>query len=180
MTAVDQAPEDLDAFCRVEYSRVQGALVLYTGEPALAEELTQDAFVRVCRDWTKVSRLDRPGAWAHHVAMNLARSRFRRRGAKRRAEARLRSGAVAPPLPSTDDAVAVRTAVGALPDDERAVVVLRYFADLSVADTATALDVPAGTVKTRTRRALAALREAGLSVDDIDVDEPDDLLEVRT
>ncbi|NNK92660.1 MAG: hypothetical protein HKO87_09530, partial [Acidimicrobiia bacterium] len=42
----DRPPADLESFCRDEYPRVFGALVLYTGEPALAEELTQEAFVR--------------------------------------------------------------------------------------------------------------------------------------
>jgi DNA-directed RNA polymerase specialized sigma24 family protein len=44
----------------------------------LAEELAQETMVRVARDWEKVSRLDAPGAWAYRVAMNLARSHFRR------------------------------------------------------------------------------------------------------
>ncbi|MDG2025808.1 MAG: sigma-70 family RNA polymerase sigma factor [Acidimicrobiales bacterium] len=171
------APRELDEFCRVEYPRVLGALILYTGEPLLAEELTQDAFVRVCRDWAKVSRMGRPGAWAHRVAMNLARSRFRRRGSRRRAETRLQAGAVAASMPSTADAVAIRDAVAALADDERAVIALRYFAHLPVADVATALDVPAGTIKTRTRRAIAALSDMGLAIDELD-DEPELLLEV--
>lgn len=77
----------------------------------------------------------------------------------------------------------LRGAVVALPLDDRAVVVLRYFADLSVAETASALDVPEGTVKTRTRRALAHLRQAGLvegsdaSVDGAPTDEPEDATE---
>ncbi|MEM7141035.1 MAG: sigma-70 family RNA polymerase sigma factor [Actinomycetota bacterium] len=172
------APRELEEFCAAEYPRVLGALLLYTGEPLLAEELTQEAFVRVCRDWSKVSRLDRPGAWAHKVAINLARSRFRRRGSRRRAEARLRAGAVAPEQPATADAIAVRDAVAQLDDDDRAVVVLRFFADLPVADTADALGIPSGTVKTRTRRAVASLRDVGFTIDEPDDDQPDLLVEV--
>ncbi|MFT7609158.1 MAG: RNA polymerase sigma-70 factor (sigma-E family) [Candidatus Aldehydirespiratoraceae bacterium] len=177
------APLALESFCRTEYPRVFGVLVLFTGEPALAEELTQETFVRVCRDWAKVSNHDRPGAWAQKVAMNLARSRFRKRGSRRRAEARLRAGAVEPQPPASADVIATRAAVASLPGDQRAVIVLRYFADASVDDTALALGIPVGTVKTRTRNAIAALRHAGLHIDDLDTqfpDEPNDLLEVRT
>jgi RNA polymerase sigma factor (sigma-70 family) len=60
----------------------------------------------------------------------------------------------------------VWAAVADLPADERAVVVLRYHSDLSVLEVAAALDVPEGTVKTRTRRALARLRDAGLAASD--------------
>lgn len=178
VTRATNVPAELERVCRDEYRRVFGALVLYTGERALAEELTQEAFARACRDWRKVSRLDRPGAWVHRVAMNLARSRFRRRGSRRRAEARMRSAAAEHPIPPTAESLAVRDGVASLPDDERAVIVMRYFADLSVADTADVLGVPVGTVKTRTRRALATLRSFGLGVEQPDED-TDPLIEVR-
>ena len=117
--------------------------------------------------------MERPGAWAHKVPVNLARSRFRRRGSRRRAEQRLRAGAIEAASAVPADAIALRDAVAALPDDERAVIALRYFADLSVAETASALGPPDGTVKTRTRRAAERLADAGLRVD-----EPDDAIEV--
>jgi DNA-directed RNA polymerase specialized sigma24 family protein len=58
--------------------------------------------------------------------------------------------------------------VAALPLDERAALALRFFADLDVAGTATAFGFPAGTVKTRTRRALAVLRASGFAVEEGD------------
>jgi RNA polymerase sigma factor (sigma-70 family) len=64
--------------------------------------------------------------------------------------------------PDTAVAETVRQALRQLPIELRAVIVLRYYADCSVADTAAVLDVPAGTVKTRTRRALTVLRDCGL------------------
>jgi RNA polymerase sigma-70 factor (ECF subfamily) len=63
-----------------------------------------------------------------------------------------------------DAAVAetIRRALEQLPMELRAVIVLRFYADGSVADTAAVLGIPEGTVKTRTRRALAELRDCGL------------------
>jgi RNA polymerase sigma-70 factor (ECF subfamily) len=63
------------------------------------------------------------------------------------------------------DAAAVQTirlALRQLPMELRTVIVLRFYADCSVADTAAALGIPEGTVKTRTQRALAVLRDCGI------------------
>ena len=140
--------------------------MLYTGDRHLAEELAQETCVRLCRDWEKVSSLASPGAWAHRVALNLAHSSHRRRRAEGRATERVagRADLRGPVDAGPDPGVAadVRAAVLALPETDRAVVVLRYFADLSVSETATALDLPVGTVKTRTRHAIDALRTSGL------------------
>ena len=72
------APDELGAFCRAEWSRLVGALSLYTGDADLAEELAQEAVARVCRHWRKVRKMDAPAAWLHRVARNLAHSHYRR------------------------------------------------------------------------------------------------------
>lgn len=159
-------PSDLVAFCAAQHPSVVGTLTLFVGDPQVAQELAQDVFVVVCRRWDEVRTLDRPGPWVHRVAMNLAASWFRRRSAERRATARLeRRREIAP---QSEEATALRDLVASLPPDERAVIALRYFADLDVADTAAVLGVPTGTVKTRTRRALGSLRAAGFQVEDED------------
>ena len=166
---VSEAPTELTDLLRREMPRVRGSLALYLGESAVAEELAQEALVRVCRDWERVRLMERPGAWIHRVAMNLATSELRRRRAERRALHRLDT--VPPPVPlDLATRTAVRDALHALPDDERLVIVLRYYADLSVVETAEVLSVPVGTVKTRARRAIQRLRENGL---DAEVDEVD-------
>lgn len=86
-------PVELEVFYMAEYPRVLGALSLYVGDAALASELAQEVFVRVCRDWPRVSTMERPGAWAHRVGMNLANSWFRRRRAEQRALRLFQSGA---------------------------------------------------------------------------------------
>ena len=93
-----------------------------------------------------------------HVGINLANSYFRRKVAERKARERLGID-LSHHDPDLSDAVVVRQVVGSLPKRQRSVLVLRYYADLSVHDVAMALDIPEGTVKTLTRRALKALRE---------------------
>ena len=155
----EPAPSELVAFIGHEYGRVHGALTLYLGDPATAHDLAQEAFIRVCQHWDRVRRMDAPGAWVHRVAMNLATTALRRRNAEGRALQRAGSAAGHDaPASDTDGAVDIRAAVTALPLAERAAIVLRYFADLTTAETASVLGIPEGTVKTRARRALANLR----------------------
>lgn len=157
-------PDDLAAFTADQYDRVRGALALFTGDRRLAEELAQEAFVKVCQHWERVRTMDAPGAWVHRVGINLALSRARRRRTEVRVTERVRSER-STHSPAADEVLgdeALRRALSALPSDERSALVLRFYADLSVAETAAALAVPEGTVKTRTRRALATLRAGGL------------------
>lgn len=163
------APDELREFCADAYPRIAGSLALYTGDRGLAEELAQDTFVKVCREWETVRAHPNPMAWTHTVAFNLARSRFRRRKAQKRAVDRTGNNVRASlantaALPDEADVLAVREAVDALPEDQRAVVALRFFGGLTIDETAEALKVPAGTVKSRTTRAVDSLRSAGLVV----------------
>ena len=136
----------------------------------------------MCRHWRTVRTADSPSAWAHRVAFNLAASDGRRRAAWSRARDRMPAPT---PLLVVDHAVdhaevlAVRDAVGALPEPQRAAIVLRYFAHLTVAETAEAMRCPQNTVKTHTRRAILAMRASGLLGDDDIADELPDVEEAR-
>ena len=160
-----QPPQELDAFCRREWPRLVGALALYTGDALLAEELAQEALTRAARDWRKVSHMDAAGAWVHRVGLNLAHSHFRRAQVARRARAKLAAEAIGGHETDTADTLAVRSAVAGLPERERRALVLRYWFDLPVDEVAAAMHCPPNTVKTLTRRAVLALRDAHL-VDD--------------
>lgn len=155
---------DLDEFCRREHARLVGMLSLYVGDRMVGEELAQEALARACRDWRKVRSLDRPEAWVQRVAINLANSSFRRKAAEKRAKSRLESRApVTNAEPDAADAVAVRTAVAALPRRQRTVLVLHYYADLPFVQVAEILGCPEPTAKSLARRAILKLRdEAGL------------------
>jgi RNA polymerase sigma factor (sigma-70 family) len=99
------------------------------------------------------------------VAFNLAKSHGRRH----ETWARVRTRIDVPPVAVVDrdgaTALAVRDAIRALPPPQRQALILRYFADLSVRETAEAMSCPENTVKTHTRRALDALRFSGLVAD---------------
>lgn len=145
------------AFCRDLHPRLVGALALHCGDRDVAAELAQETLARVWERWSTVERHEAPEAWAFRVAFNLAASRYRRRAAERRAHGRV--GAAEAHEPDAADAVAVRAAVAALPPRQRAALVLRYFADLSVERTADVLGCRPGTVKSLTSQAIVSLRD---------------------
>ncbi|MBW3618689.1 MAG: SigE family RNA polymerase sigma factor [Actinobacteria bacterium] len=156
-----EPPSELDAFTALHHGRLVGTLWLYCGDRDLAEELAQETLVRVCRDWEQVSRMAAPGAWAHRVAINLANSHFRRRGAARRAFAKVQADALDAHLdPDTAAGVAVRRAIARLNPKQRSVVVLRYYADLPLQDIADSLGLSLSAVKSLHHRATKALQSA--------------------
>lgn len=154
----DRDTAHVTAFCRRMRPALVGTLSLYCGDADVAEELAQDVLARVWDRWPQVREMPHPEAWAYRVALNLANSHYRRRAAERRA--RERHGAVVGVAEQGDaaDAMAVRQAVRALPQRQRAAVVLRYFADLSVAEAAALLGCAPGTVKALTHQGIANLR----------------------
>jgi RNA polymerase sigma-70 factor (ECF subfamily) len=137
-----------------------------TGDVGAGEDLAQEALTRAWARWGRVSRLDAPEAWTYHVAVNLARSRHRRKQAEQRALARVGEDA-GTPVVETADALAVRDAVSALPERMRAALVLRYFADLPVNEVAEILECAPGTVKSLTSQAIDRLRTV-ITFDDED------------
>jgi len=140
---------------------------LLTGSPADAEDAAQTGFVKA---WTALPRF-RPGApfkpWLLRIVANEAHNR--RRSARRRAELELRAAAAGPSgdaAPSPEGAALGRerrtellAAVNGLDERDRDVLACRYFLELSEEETAQVLGVRRGTVKSRTARALARLRE---------------------
>src|SRR6476659_4804396 len=83
------APISFDAFFTLEFPKMVVLATALTGDPALAEELAQEALLRTYRHWEKVSGYERPGAWTRRVTMNLASSARTRRRAEGTALERL-------------------------------------------------------------------------------------------
>ena len=153
--------DDVHEFCRRVRPRLCGTVVLLVGDPHVAEELAQDALARVWAGWVKLAPLDEAArcAWAYRVAVNLANSWWRRRGAERRALDRYRlvDGQHAGP-PDAADVITIRSAIRALPTRQRTAVVLRYYTDLPVDEVAALMGCAPGTVKALTSQALHRLR----------------------
>lgn len=137
------------------YRRLVGQLTGVTGSPVEAEEVVQEAFVRALDHARVFRRTDNPEAWLRRVAVNLARSRWRRM----RHFARLAPGLARDEryddLPA--DRLALLDALRRLPVTQREAIALHHIADLPVHEVAAVLGVPAGTVKARLSRGRAAL-----------------------
>ena len=141
------------------------ATTAIVGDRHRAEEIVQEAFERCFRRWSRVSQLDRPGAWTRRVAINEAISVARRSSSEHRAVQRLgemaasSAGTGIDPLAALDDD-GVWAAVRALPRDQATAIALRYGADLSVEEVAETLQATVPAVKSLLYRGRAALRDA--------------------
>jgi RNA polymerase sigma-70 factor, ECF subfamily len=125
------------------------------GDAAEAEDATQEALMKAWRALGRfrVGEPFRP--WLLQIVANEARNRRRSMGRRLRLALR----AAAEPRSAAPEADGLLAALNELPDDARTVLVCRYVLGLSEQETAAALDVAPGTVKSRTARALERLRE---------------------
>jgi RNA polymerase sigma-70 factor (sigma-E family) len=130
---------------------------LLCGDPHEAHDLVQTALVRVHRRWAAIERADAPEVYARKVVVNLTASWWRRR--LRVPLSEIGGSTVARPGDRVDDRAELWQAVMTLPPRTRAVLVLRYFEDLSEAETARQLGCSVGSVKSQASRGLARLRE---------------------
>jgi RNA polymerase sigma-70 factor (sigma-E family) len=152
-----------EAFVTATSGRLFSVAVLLTaGHRAEAEDLLQASYERAYRHWTRIRRRGNPEQYVRQILANASVDRWRR--LRRRPEA---------PLPETGDTLVTADeaavladrdlllrALAALPPGQRAVLVLRYFEDLTEAQTATELGCSVGTVKSQAARGLARLRAA--------------------
>jgi RNA polymerase sigma-70 factor (sigma-E family) len=147
---------DFTTYVAERRTRLVRTAVLLGCPQADAEDIVQSALLKCYRSWRRVTRADHPDAYVHRVLVTtLSDARARRWHGELPTET----------LPETTDdsdadwagGIAARRALAALSPEHREVLVLRFYADLTERDTATALGVAPGTVKSRTFRALAAL-----------------------
>lgn len=154
------ADEVLTALYTRHYRDLVRLAAFLTGDRDNAEEVVQDAYVKVHGSWRRVRELDKAEAYLRTTVVNLSRSRLRRRQVAARHQ----------PAPLGDMASAEATAMAHaerdrvlralrdLPQRQREAVVLRYYGDLTEAQTADAMGCSVGSVKSHTSRAMAALR----------------------
>lgn len=151
--------EAFDAFFRNEQPQLVALALALCGDHDLARDLAQEALVRAYRAWPSVGTFARPGAWTRRVLINLASDTQRRRRTEVRLLEALRGAVKTEEQPTSDENwnSPFWSAVRALPERQRAAVVLRYVVDLSIAETAAILRVAPGTVKASLWKARTAL-----------------------
>jgi RNA polymerase sigma factor (sigma-70 family) len=134
------------------YDQVRRALSVALADPVLAEDSAQEAFARAYVRWRSVSTMDRPAGWVYVVAL-----RGGRRQRSRRADP-VEPGVDPDAIGNLVDRDVLEDSLRRLPDRQRVAVVLRYLADLPLADIAEAMGCAVGTVKSTLHAALARLR----------------------
>ncbi len=155
--------DDFRDFVAARWPRLLRSAVLLGCSPAEAEDVTQAALERCLLKWSRIRRADDVDAYVHRVLLNTFTSSRRRRWTGERPTADPPDQGRADETERVDLADAVLRALRRLPYDQRAAVVLRYYAHLTEQQMATVLGVAPGTVKSRLSRALAALsRDASL------------------
>jgi RNA polymerase sigma-70 factor (sigma-E family) len=152
--------EQFAAYFTARRDTVRRTAYLLCGDWHFADDLTQMAFVRLAQSWRRVQERDALDSYVQTILFRvfLAENRrwFRRR---ERATAEFTDPVVGDTAEAVSRRLAVTAALRRLPPGQRAVVVARYFADLSVAATAEALSCSPGTVKSQAARALSTLRQ---------------------
>ncbi|MET9114851.1 SigE family RNA polymerase sigma factor [Streptomyces longwoodensis] len=160
-TVVDDAASvEFHAFFEAHYAELSRLARLLTGEPDAADDLAADALLALWHRWDRVRGADHPVAYARGVVANLARTRVRSAVRERRRvslfwsqrEERTEN-------PDVAGVVDVQSALRRLPFRKRACVVLRHAFDLSEKDTALALGISVGTVKSQTSKGVAELQK---------------------
>ncbi|MET7966114.1 sigma-70 family RNA polymerase sigma factor [Micromonospora sp. NPDC005305] len=139
------------------FRRLVVQLYAVTGDLSEAQEAVQEAFTRALAAPRRFVQLDNPEAWLRRVAVNVARSRHRRRRVLDRLLLR-----IGPPPAVADrspEHLALLSALRELPEGQRHALALHYLVDLPVDEVAATLGVSAGTVKSRLSRGRQALAE---------------------
>jgi RNA polymerase sigma-70 factor (sigma-E family) len=143
-------------FVHVAWPGLYRTAYLLVGDHQLAEDLTQTAFAKTYGSWSKVKDPAGARSYVRAVLVNTAASWFRRRSWRNERPTEHLPDAGVDHDPSTR--TAVLEALASLAPRQRAVVVLRYYDDLSVREVAQVLGIAEGTVKSQTSDALARLR----------------------
>lgn len=148
---------DLEELFAAAYPRLVVQVYAVCGDMATAEDAVQDAFVTAIRKHRHLAQIANPEAWVRAAAINRLRGGWRHAAVVRRYQPRV-PGPQAP-VEVGPEHVAIVTALAGLDLDQRVVVVLHHFVDLSTAEIAADLGIPEGTVKSRLARARARLAE---------------------
>lgn len=155
---LDDTSAEFHDFFERHYAELGRLSYLLTGEADASDDLAADALVALWQRWDRLREAEHPLAYARGVVANLARERVRSATRERRRIALFWSRGPQPVAgPDVAAVVDVRVALDRLPFGKRACVVLRHAFDLSEKDTARALGISVGAVKSQTSKGLAEL-----------------------
>jgi RNA polymerase sigma-70 factor, ECF subfamily len=155
-SAAPNVPVSFEEFFDAEGSRLFGALVLMSGNRAEAEEIVQDAFLKVWERWDRVSRMESPAGFLYRTSLNLYRSRLRRAAVAIKKATHLLAQDDALGEVETRDEVA--RLLRSLTPREREALVLTAYLGYSTEEAGRLLGIKANTVRVLTARARASLR----------------------
>ena len=138
---------------------MRGTAYLLCGDWHRAEDLVQNAFVKLYRAWHRIAAHETLDAYTRQILVRTYLDENRRGFFYREKPTADQADRTAPPVSSSEDRLVLLRALTKVPPRQRAVLVLRFWEDMSVEDTARAMGCTAGTVKSQTARGLDALRE---------------------
>jgi RNA polymerase sigma factor (sigma-70 family) len=144
-----------EMFWDAEFAGVFRFAYLLVEDRELGADLTQEAFARALSRWGEVGKLVRPDAWIRTVVHNLAVSALRRRGVFSRLHIPRSDTQLLPTEPEDRE---LMSALGQLSPNQRLVLVLRFYEDLSVEQVALVTGKRPGTVRALTSQGLARMR----------------------
>lgn len=169
----DRDKEFYAAFVSARYSSLYRTAYLLTGDHHTAEDVVQSALIKVYVSWRRVRAANRSESYARRIVVNEVVSLHRRRWTHEvrsdRPDELARAGSHAGPEEAVVATHAAWVALATLTPRQRAVLVLRYYEDMSETEIAATLGIAAGTVKAHAHAALVALRarvpvEAGATI----------------
>ena len=153
-----------ESFYEAESRTLFRRLWLVTGNRAEAEEIMQDAFLKLWEHWDRTQDLDDPTAYLYRTAMNVFRRRYQR--AMMAAKRALGAGPAVDEFAIADDRYVVRKALAQLSPRQRAALVLTEMLGFSTQQTARALGIRAATVRALAFQGRAALKKTMESIDE--------------
>jgi RNA polymerase sigma-70 factor (sigma-E family) len=157
--AVSEHAGSFEGFFDEHYERLLRVMFLSTGDRHEAEDLAQDAFVRLYERWDRVRSMERPEGYLFRTALNLRRSRLRRLAVATRKLFAQVSEEDADPAVGSSERDAIRRALAALPDGQREAVVLVEWLGMTDGEAAEVLGISPVAVRVRISRARPTLRE---------------------
>jgi RNA polymerase sigma-70 factor (ECF subfamily) len=147
-----------EGFFHQHHEPLLRVLYLATGDRYEAEDLAQEAFVRMFERWERVRRLEDPRGYLYRTALNLRRSRLRRLAVATKRLVGGRPEVTADPAEATGRRDELRRALASLPDGQREALVLCEWLEMTDAEAGRILGISAGAVRVRLSRARATVR----------------------